>query len=46
MKIRDEMVHDVVKIDPSASLAEAAQLMREANVGMLSRSSTTARCAA
>ena len=35
MKIRDVMVHDVVKIDPSASLAEAAQLMREANVGML-----------
>src|SRR5262245_37004759 len=35
MKIRDVMVHDVVKIDPSASLAEAAQLMREANVGIL-----------
>jgi CBS domain-containing protein len=35
MKIRDVMVHDVVAIDPSASLAEAAQLMREANVGIL-----------
>src|SRR5262245_4338908 len=35
MKIRHVMVHNVVKIDSSASLAEAAQLMREANVGML-----------
>jgi len=35
MKIRDVMVHDVVAIDPYASLAEAAQLMREANVGIL-----------
>jgi CBS domain-containing protein len=35
MKIRDVMVRDVVAIDPSASLAEAAQLMQEANVGIL-----------
>jgi CBS domain-containing protein len=35
MKIRDVMVHDVVAIDPAASLAEAAQRMREANVGIL-----------
>lgn len=35
MKIRDVMVRDVVAIDPSASLTEAAQLMREANIGIL-----------
>ncbi len=35
MKIRDVMVRDVIAIDPSASLAEAAQLMRQANVGIL-----------
>src|SRR5207245_9400438 len=35
MKIRDVMVHDVIAIEPSASLAEAAQLMRQANVGIL-----------
>jgi len=35
MKIRDVMVRDVVAIEPSASLAEAAKLMRQANVGIL-----------
>jgi CBS domain-containing protein len=35
MKIRDVMVRDVIAIDLSASLAEAAQLMRQANVGIL-----------
>jgi CBS domain-containing protein len=35
MKVRDVMVHEVVTIEPSASLAEAAQRMREANVGIL-----------
>ena len=35
MKIRDVMVRDVIAVDPSASLAEAAQLMRQANVGIL-----------
>ena len=35
MKIKDVMVHDVVAINPSASLAEAAELMRQANVGIL-----------
>lgn len=35
MKVRDVMVRDVVAIDPSASLADAAQLMQEANVGIL-----------
>jgi CBS domain-containing protein len=35
MKIKDVMVQDVVTINPSASLAEAAQLMRQANVGIL-----------
>jgi len=35
MKIKDVMVQDVVAINPSASLAEAAQLMRQANVGIL-----------
>src|SRR5207245_2638851 len=35
MKIRDVMVRDVIAIDPSASLADAAQLMRQANVGIL-----------
>ena len=35
MKIRDVMVHDVIAIEPSASLAEAAQLMRQANVDIL-----------
>jgi len=35
MKIKDVMVQEVVTINPSASLAEAAQLMRQANVGIL-----------
>lgn len=35
MKVRDVMVREVIAIDPSASLAEAAQLMRQANVGIL-----------
>jgi len=35
MKIKDVMVQDVVAINPSASLAEAAELMRQANVGIL-----------
>jgi CBS domain-containing protein len=35
MKIKDVMVQDVVAINPSASLAEAAQLMCQANVGIL-----------
>jgi CBS domain-containing protein len=35
MKIRDVMVRDVIAVDPSASLAEAAQLMQQANVGIL-----------
>ena len=35
MKVRDVMVRKVVTIEPSASLAEAAQRMREANVGVL-----------
>jgi len=35
MKIKDVMVQDVITINPSASLAEAAQLMRQANVGIL-----------
>src|SRR4029450_11428263 len=35
MQIRAVMVPDVVAIDPSASLAEAAKLMRQANVGIL-----------
>jgi CBS domain-containing protein len=33
--VRDVMVSDVVTIDPSASLADAARTMEEANVGML-----------
>src|SRR4029434_5449492 len=35
MKIKDVMVKDVVAINPSASLAEAAQLMCHAHVGIL-----------
>jgi len=35
MKVRDVMVHKVVSVAPSASLAEAAKRMREANVGIL-----------
>ena len=35
MKVRDVMVRNVVAIEPSASLAEAARRMREANVGIL-----------
>src|SRR5262245_6747496 len=35
MKIRDVMIRDVVAIEPSASLAEAAKLIRQANVGIL-----------
>jgi CBS domain-containing protein len=33
--VQDIMVRDVVTIDASATLLEAAQLMRDANVGML-----------
>lgn len=33
--VRDVMVSDVVTIDPSATLADAARTMEEANVGML-----------
>lgn len=33
--VRDVMVKDVVSIDPSASLADAARRMEDANVGML-----------
>ena len=35
MKVRDVMVRNVVAIEPSASLAEAARRMCEANVGIL-----------
>lgn len=35
MKVKDVMVRDVVSIDSSKTLQEAAQLMREANVGVL-----------
>ncbi len=35
MKVRDVMVRNVVAIEPSASLAEAARRMYEANVGIL-----------
>lgn len=35
MKVRDVMVRNVVAIEPSASLAEAARRMSEANVGIL-----------
>jgi CBS domain-containing protein len=35
MRIADVMVQDVVTIDASATLVEAAQRMREANVGVL-----------
>ena len=34
-RVRDVMVADVVTIEPSASLAAAARVMRDANVGML-----------
>ena len=34
-RVRDVMVADVVTIDPSASLTDAAQRMQDANVGML-----------
>src|SRR5258708_5783600 len=33
--VRDVMVKDVVSIDPSASLTDAARKMEDANVGML-----------
>ena len=33
--VEDVMVRDVVTIDASGTLLEAAQLMRDANVGML-----------
>ena len=33
--VRDVMVKDVVSIDPSASLTDAARRMEDANVGML-----------
>jgi CBS domain-containing protein len=33
--VEDVMVRDVVTIDASATLLEAARLMRDANVGML-----------
>jgi CBS domain-containing protein len=35
MKVRDVMIHEVVTIDPWASLVDAAKHMREANVGIL-----------
>src|SRR5262245_14587391 len=35
MKVQDVMIHEVVTIDPSASLVDAAKLMRAANVGIL-----------
>ncbi len=35
MKVQDVMVHDVITIEPSASLVDAAKRMREANVGVL-----------
>src|SRR6266542_4248641 len=34
-RVRDVMVHHVLTIEPSGTLREAAQRMREANVGML-----------
>jgi CBS domain-containing protein len=34
-KVKDVMVNDVVTIDSSATLAEAAKLMRDSNVGIL-----------
>jgi CBS domain-containing protein len=34
-RVRDVMVHDVVTIDSSATLLDAAQRMRDANIGML-----------
>src|SRR2546430_16919384 len=33
--VRDVMIKDVVSIDPSASLTDAARRMEDANVGML-----------
>src|SRR5438552_18391352 len=33
--VRDVMIKDVVSIDPSASLTDAARKMDDANVGML-----------
>jgi CBS domain-containing protein len=35
MKVQDVMIRDVVTIDPSSTLVDAAKRMREANVGML-----------
>src|ERR671936_125556 len=35
MKVEDVMVRDVVTIEPSATLYEAAERMRDANVGVL-----------
>src|SRR6266511_1380527 len=35
MKVRDVMIRNVVAIEPSASLDEAARRMHEANVGIL-----------
>jgi CBS domain-containing protein len=34
-KVRDVMIEEVVAVEPSASLVDAANKMREANVGML-----------
>jgi CBS domain-containing protein len=34
-KVKDLMVSDVVTVDPSATLAQAARLMRDHNVGIL-----------
>jgi CBS domain-containing protein len=34
-KVKDVMVPDVVKVDAAATLREAAERMREANIGML-----------
>lgn len=35
IKVKDLMVSDIVAVDPSATLAEAAKLMRDHNVGIL-----------
>jgi CBS domain-containing protein len=35
MRVQDVMIHEVVTIDPRATLVDAAKHMREANVGIL-----------
>jgi CBS domain-containing protein len=35
MKVRDVMTPDVIMVGPDATLAEAAQLMKDANIGPL-----------